>query len=275
MTDFTDIDAARAQANSEGQTAVGLQSELPTLADKLGTALKSRLENPEMQQRNEAVTNFINMGPGSRQNALQRLTQEGQPADPLAVEGLVSKMRGTALLPIMNLNSIIQSKMGGIEDTIQKGVGAFQSLVAAAQGRRGLAQENLQSLMQQAQMEEQRRQFDAQMAQARESTPGFSEMVDLGNRVAILDKNGKEISSYDKGKLPSSASGSGDGAIDWSKIFPQVTEKKPSAPPSGGSSSQNVPQYTPQKVGTKSGNYIYTGSGSNGGWEFNWGAYGL
>jgi len=121
-----------------------LQSDAPTLADKLRTALTERFDNPEMKQRNEAIGNFFALAPQVRQEKQDLLSAPGQPARPTAVESLVSQRRGTALMPIMNLTNMMAARQGGIGDTIDRGVGAFQSLIGAQQGKVGLAQTNYQ-----------------------------------------------------------------------------------------------------------------------------------
>lgn len=273
MTDFTEADAARNIAKSQGNLASDLSAESATLSDKLGSALRSRLENPLLQQRNEAISNFISMGPTAREDAFNTLNQPGMPANPLAVERLVSQRRATSLLPVMNLSGLYQAQEGGIDDTIQRGTNAFSALVGAQQGRAQIAQQDFSNVMDQLRLQETMRQFNEQQTMAREGAKGFSDMVDLGDRVGILDKNGNIINTLAKGKLP--GSGGGDGSFGGWPQQQQTPEPKPTNRPGQNMSPVDAPSYTAKKVGQTDGAYIYTGNGPYGGWDINWAQYGL
>lgn len=153
------LEAEKASLLGEQQKLAGLQADLPSISDKLRDALQSRLEHPLMGQRAEAISQFFQAAPQARAEGQALLGAEGAPARPTAVEALAASRRGAALTPVMGLTGLIGAKLGGIEDVIQKGINAFQSLVAGQQGRVGLAQTSydlaLQQLVQQAQAEQQ------------------------------------------------------------------------------------------------------------------------
>lgn len=130
---------------SEQGKLTQLQGDLPSLSDKLRDALTKRFDNPEITQRNEAMSDFFQTASRTREEAIGLLGAEGAPARPGAVENLVSQRRSTALLPVMNLSNMIQARQGGITDVIDRATNAFNSLLGAQQGRATQAQQEFEN----------------------------------------------------------------------------------------------------------------------------------
>lgn len=206
MVDFrTELQPQARSLLGEQQAAVGLQAELPSIADKLRDALQARLEHPLMGQRAEAIGEFFQAGPKAREEAQTLLGAPGAPARPTAVESLVSQRRASALTPVMGLTGLIGAKLGGIEDVIQKGTNAFQSLVGAQQGRVGLAQTSynlaLNQLIQQAQQE----QWQAEQSRSAEQQKLDRIQQQLAMEIGLKETTGGTVTlpSGETIKIPS------------------------------------------------------------------------
>jgi len=199
MADLRSEVESRAQnLLGEQQRLSGLQADLPSMADKLRDALQSRMEHPLMGQRAEAIQQFFEAGPKARMEGQQLLGGPGAPARPTAVENLVAQRRASALTPVTGLTGLIGAKLGGIEDVIQRGVGAFQSLVGAQQGRVGLEQTGYELALRQLVEQEGKRQWEFEQELKAKQLTGGKITLPNGEVIDIPRPEGKKKTAGEK-----------------------------------------------------------------------------
>lgn len=139
---------ASSQATQAYNTAA---TDQITLADSLKEALNKKLGtgNPLIQQREGALTNFLNT---STQAPLDYTAKSaGGNSDvvysPLQQANLIQGRRSAALAPITTLNTLLGLETGGVGNIIDSVSRANQARVAGLQGNAQLAQQNYTNIL--------------------------------------------------------------------------------------------------------------------------------
>lgn len=140
-----DITQAQQQSQQAQQTATNYQSAASLLPAQLKQAIEEKLNfnSDIISQQAKAQANYF-AAPATARSDYQDIF------NPFDREKLVAQAVSNAYAPYASLTNILGQRQGNINDIVGAGVGAFNSQVTAQQGNAQLAQNNLQSLLGQA-----------------------------------------------------------------------------------------------------------------------------
>lgn len=156
------------------------------------------------------------------------LAQGGFAGNPMIAAQAKAKREAGILERMNNLKQVRQERTGTFADIIGAATGAYQAETQGAQARvqglqtqygmeYGELQDQIQQEAQQRAFEENKREFDLEFAAKQEQQRKEMELqenaldqIDLGDRIAWVDRNGNIVKTERKGRSPGTV-GVGDG----------------------------------------------------------------
>jgi hypothetical protein len=151
------------QAAQGAQTAQQSASQLGAYAGSIPDALKKAVQNAYkdnqdvLTQLDTATADYL-QSPSEARVKFQNIW------NPFQRESLVSQYTSNQAIPMLSYSGIYGQRMGRAGDLINAGVGAYQADIAAQQAVADAAQQAYENALQQYQLEEDRRRWEAEQA---------------------------------------------------------------------------------------------------------------
>lgn len=143
----------RTQASTAGGESTKLQESIPGLLQGLKSNLTSIFtrDNPMMQERENALTTFLNLPSQTRADLLPggMPIVEGSPLtlSPTQQNAILEARRNAALVPLAGLNQSIVGQYGNIGDILSNAANLYQSQVLAGKNRADIAQKAFENAL--------------------------------------------------------------------------------------------------------------------------------
>lgn len=194
------------QANQAQQNVYDMSKASGNLEKMLRDAVNERFtSSPLYGQREEAGKNLMTT-PANTRAELANMAQSGQAIlSPSQQESVVAGRRAAAVAPLMTINDLIQNRTGGMENTINQGLGAWNTMLTAEQNRATSLQNQAQGEWER-QMKE--REYELAVAKANQANkPDFlTQLLSMsqqakqgvgsaGQAVSYMDKDGKPVTT--------------------------------------------------------------------------------
>lgn len=211
--DFSTLDPLRQQAQTAGQNVAAYTQAGAELPGKLREALNKKFttDNPLYEQRGRALSGYLTAAEGAQKELLTQ-QQSSLPFSPTQLRYLQGQREAAALVPLVNINSILAQATGTIPETIAETGQAFQGQTQAAQAQAQLAQQNygnaLNELVQKAEITRQNRLLQLQEEAARAPQKADTQVVEANRRKYLVNTQTGQVIA-DLGAAPQAA-GSAD-----------------------------------------------------------------
>lgn len=202
------------QSNQAQENVYNMSKASGSLEKMLREAVNERFtSSPLYGQREEAGKNLMTT-PANTRAELAKMAQSGQAIlSPTQQESVVAGRRAAAVAPLMTINDLIQNRTGGMENTINQGIGAWNTMLNAEQNRATSLQNQAQNEWER-QMKE--REYELAVAKANQANkPDFlTQLLSMsqqpkqgvgtaGQPVSYMDKTGKAVMADGGGGLSS------------------------------------------------------------------------
>jgi len=208
MVDYAPANELMSRAQTQSQEAIKASQGGSTLQNTLRQAITERYGDPLSGQREQAAQTALTAPTNAREYVANMVQGRGMPQSilsPTQQQSVVASRRAADVTPLMTLNDLLRLRTGGVDETIDSGMNAWQSGLGAMQQMANMYQTQGQSMWE--------RLFQQDQAERAASQQAFEN--DLALQKFNLDK-----------------AGSGGGGIRIEDLFGNtITEPKPNAPP--------------------------------------------
>lgn len=243
MVDTSQLQQQAQRVSQRQQELAGMTRAGAGLSEQLREAVADRFQSSPLYPAREQAAQQTLTSPTRAREYVSGLVQGGDILSPTQQQSIIASRRAADVVPLMTLNDLLRAREGTIEQAIQGGLTGFQSLLSSAQQQAQAEQNLLSNLLS---IESQQREAETVST------------LDLGDRIALMDRFGNIIQEIPKGATPSTAGSSEWGLEELIAVLPLLNNLN-----LNGTQTldyTNAPTYTPSGgAGTRDGNWVWDG----------------
>lgn len=197
--DTPELTSAKESSYAATESAGQMAANAYKMPDLLRQAVSERFkQSPLHGQFQGAAQQFLTAVPEKRAELASMVQGGGPILNPNQQQSILAGTRAANLVPLISLNDLLKSQMGGIDTLVGAGTNAYNSQVAAAQAAAELKRQQYQDILNELVKSEELRQSGLK-ASGGGGTANWGDLFGgLGGDDFIPDENEFSQSDYDR-----------------------------------------------------------------------------